>query len=205
MMAARYLTAILIASGVTFGLFFLMQALVVTDEVRLSDVENIRILDVVRVDREQKPKREETEVQKPDKPDAPPPDLNIPNASTNLSGQALNFGQLSMGADLSASGPALGAPTDGDYLPLVRIQPQYPRRAAERGVEGYVIVELTVTPDGTTRDIQVVEAEPSGYFERAAKRAAEKFKYKPKVVNGEPIMVNGVRYLFTFELEDGRR
>lgn len=204
MMAVRYLTAILIATGVTFGLFFLMQALVVTEEVSLSEVENIRILDVVRVDREQKPKREETEVQKPEKPQAPPPDLNIPNTSTNLSGQSLRFGQLSMNTDLSATGPALGAPTDGDYLPLVRIQPQYPRRAAERGVEGYVIVELTVTPNGTTRDIQVVEAEPSGYFERAAIRAAEKFKYKPKVVNGEPIEVNGVRYLFTFELEDGR-
>jgi len=204
MMAVRYLTAILIATGVTFGLFFLMQALVVTEEVRLSEVENIRILDVVRVDREQKPKREETEVQKPEKPQAPPPDLNIPNTSPNLSGQSLRFGQLSMNTDLSATGPALGAPTDGDYLPLVRIQPQYPRRAAERGVEGYAIVELTVTPNGTTQDIQVVEAEPSGYFERAAIRAAEKFKYKPKVVNGEPIEVNGVRYLFTFELEDGR-
>lgn len=99
-------------------------------------------------------------------------------------------------------GPQLGGPSDGDYLPLVRIQPQYPRRAAERGIEGYVVVELTVTPQGTTQDVQVIEADPQGYFERAATRAAEKFKYKPKVVNGQPVSVQGVQYVFTFRLDE---
>jgi len=205
MMAVRYLTAVLLAGVVTFGLFFLMQALVVTEEVVLSDIQQIRILDVVQVDQEQEPKREETKVERPDEPEAPPPDVDIPSSASNVAGGGLNFGRLAMNTDLSATGPSLGAPTDGDYLPLVRISPEYPRRAAERGIEGYVIVELTVTPDGTTRDISVVEADPQGYFDRAAIRAAEKFKYKPKVVNGQPVTVEGVRYLFTFELDEGRR
>jgi len=201
-MAIRYLSAIVLAGVVTFGLFYLMQWLVVTEEVQLSDVESIRIVDVVRVDQEQEPKREETEVERPDQPEAPPPDLDMPQASANAGGGGLNFGNLSMNTSMTGTGPSLGAASDGDYLPLVRIQPQYPRRAAERGIEGYVVVQLTVTPDGTTRDIEVVEADPQGYFERAAKRAAEKFKYKPKVVNGQPVTVEGVRYIFTFELEE---
>ena len=34
--------------------------------------------------------------------------------------------------------------TDGDYLPLVAIAPQYPTRAAQRGIEGWVLVAFTV-------------------------------------------------------------
>ena len=48
----------------------------------------------------------------------------------------------------------------------------------------------------------VVEADPPGIFDRAAQQAALKFKYKPKVVNGEPIDVAGVRNLITFELTE---
>lgn len=202
-MIARYSFAALVGLVVTFSLFYLMQALVVTDRVTLSDVQTIRFVDVVQVDRRQEAKVEQREVQKPIPPEAPPPDLDIPTAVANNTGQRLSFGQLSLNTGLTASGPSLGAPTDGDYLPLVRIQPQYPRRAQERGIEGYVIVELTVTEQGTVENVRVIEADPPGYFERAAEQAAMKFKYKPKVVNGEPIPVEGVRYIFTFNLDDG--
>ena len=66
----------------------------------------------------------------------------------------------------------------------------------------YVLIEFTVTILGTVENPVVIEAEPPGYFERAALNAARKFKYKPKVVNGEPIPVSGVRNLITFVLED---
>ncbi|GGO10689.1 protein TonB [Iodidimonas muriae] len=204
-MVARYVTALLVATGVTFALFYVMQALVVSDKVELSDVQSVRFLDTIRVDRPQEAKVEERKVQKPVPPDAPPPDLDIPNASADNASQGLNFGQLSLNTGIEGVGVGLGAPTDGDYLPLVRIQPQYPRRAAERGIEGYVIVELTVTPQGTVEDVRIIEADPRGYFERAAEQAAYKFKYKPKVVNGEPIAVDGVQYMFSFNLEDGGR
>lgn len=98
----------------------------------------------------------------------------------------------------------LGASSDGDYLPWVLVQPKYPVRAQERGIEGYVMVELTVAADGTVppESIQVVVAEPQGYFEREAIKAAAKFKYKPKIVNGVAQTVTGVRYRFSFDLED---
>jgi protein TonB len=205
-MVVRYISALLIGSAITFGLFFLMQALVVTDRVELSDVQTISFVDVVRVDRPQEAKAEDREVQKPVPPEAPPPDLDIPTTSNANTGQKLNFDRLSIASSIDTGGVGLGAPTDGDYLPLVHIQPQYPRRAAERGIEGFAIVELTVTVDGTVEDVRVIEADPPGYFERAAERAAYKFKYKPKVVNGDPVPVAGVQYLFTFNLEDdGRR
>jgi len=58
-----------------------------------------------------------------------------------------------------------------------------------------------VTTTGTVRDPVVVEAEPRGIFDKASIDAALKFKYKPRVVNGEPIEVRGVRNLFRYRLE----
>ena len=32
-----------------------------------------------------------------------------------------------------------------EYLPIVKVNPQYPRRAQTRGIEGYVLLEYIVT------------------------------------------------------------
>ena len=104
--------------------------------------------------------------------------------------------------DISLSAGGFGlAPTDGEYLPIVKVQPIYPGRALSRGLEGYVIVEFTVTKAGTTRDVRVVESS-SKMFERNAVQAATKFKYKPRVIDGQPIEVPGVRNKITFIIEN---
>jgi|GEM_PF-1661237 len=89
-----------------------------------------------------------------------------------------------------------------DYLPLVRVQPQYPRKAIEDKVTGYVVIELTVMENGWVdpASIKVLEAEPPGYFEATVRSAASKFKYKPKMVRGKPQTVTGVQYRFNFDL-----
>ena len=57
-----------------------------------------------------------------------------------------------------------------------------------------------MTRTGTTRDITVVES-TSTLFDRAAMDAAAKFKYKPRVIDGEVVEVPGVRNKITFVLE----
>jgi protein TonB len=99
---------------------------------------------------------------------------------------------------LNSSGMSSG---DGEYLPIVKVAPIYPRRAQTRGISGYCIVEYTVTKTGSIRDPQAVDCQPSGIFDRASVKAATKFKYKPRVVDGEPIEVAGVQNKFTYELE----
>ncbi len=113
---------------------------------------------------------------------------------------AVTAAPVNTNINLSSSGFGL-SPSDGEYLPIVKVQPIYPRRALSRGVEGYVIVEFTVTKQGTTRNIRVVES-TSSMFDSAAMKAAAKFKYKPRVVDGEPIDVPGVQNKITFEIED---
>ena len=90
---------------------------------------------------------------------------------------------------------------EGDYLPIVKVAPMYPRRAQSRGLEGHCDLQFTVTPLGTTADVSVIEC-TSSLFERASVQALLKFKYKPRVVNGTAIAVPGLRHRITFQIED---
>lgn len=205
-MITRVISSVLAASAVTFGLFFLMNSLVAFNEdVNLNEDKQLRFVDVVEDIDEQPPQRMERKVEKPPEVEAPPPEMETPQVEIEGPNKInLSIGRANSGSGVDLGSIDLGPSQDGDYLPLVRVQPQYPRRAQERGIEGYVIVELTVAEDGTVPpdSIVIIEAEPQGYFERAAAKAAEKFKYKPKVVNGKPQKVTGVKYRFSFDLAD---
>ena len=204
-MIKRMISAIVAATGVTFGLFLVMQNLIAFDEITIDEEKQFRFIDVVEDIQEQPPQRMEREVEKPPEVEAPPPELDTPQVEmAGPDSMTLNVGRANVASNVDMGGLDLGPSQDGDYLPLVRVQPQYPRRAQERGVEGYVIVELTVNADGTVPpdSIAIIEAEPKGYFERSARKAAAKFKYKPKVINGKAVPVAGVKYRFTFDLAD---
>ena len=101
---------------------------------------------------------------------------------------------------LQAAGRLTITTGDSEYRPLFKIAPVYPRRAAARGIQGYVLLEFTVTSEGTVRNPKVLESRPRGIFERAAVEAAQHFRYLPKYVNGEPIEVQGVRNRIAFVL-----
>ena len=90
---------------------------------------------------------------------------------------------------------------DGDFLPIVKVAPIYPRRAQTRGLEGQCLIEFTVSTTGTVKDARAVEC-TSSLFEKASVNAALKFKYKPRVEDGEPQEVTGVQHIITFKLED---
>ena len=203
-MLKRMTTAFAAASAVTFALFFIMQMLVSgNDEVKLAN-EGFKFIDVVQNVPEQNIRKKEFEVEKPPELEAPE-NIEIKKVSLDKpSGMDLTIGK-NMGSGLEMQGVDLSLTSDGEYLPLVRMEPQYPRRAQERGIEGWVTVEFTVTEDGTVADPFVLEAEPKNIFNRAALKAVLRFKYKPKVVNGVAQAVEGVRTRFTFQMDNSKR
>ncbi len=193
-----------LAAVCTTGLFLVMQGLVGNDgEVILDTIEPTRFIDVIQVDPPAIPVRKKWILDPPEiieikdieiieaTDKGGPPKLGIiirpPKPPVDAGIQLTNFGQ-----------------SDGDYLPIVRVQPQYPRRAQEHGIEGYAVVELTVSRDGSVppHSIVIVDAEPRGVFDKAAKKAAEKFKYKPRVIDGVAQAVTGVRYRFSFTMAE---
>lgn len=199
----RILIAIALAVVVTFGLFFLMQSLIASGDGELKEAKKGNVLDFVRVKQEETVQQKDRKPRKPPKPKDPPPQMQTPQmeqSDPNAEGSGVDF-TADVASDVSLDGGLALESGDGEYLPITKVQPVYPRRALSRGIEGYVIVEFTVTKVGSVRDPVVVEANPENIFNQAALDAAKKFKYKPRVVNGEPTEVAGVQNKITFKLD----
>ena len=92
--------------------------------------------------------------------------------------------------------------SEGEILPVVRVEPRYPSWARKRGIEGYVVVEFVVTEEGKVRHPVVIDSSPRRVFDEAAIDAASKFRYKPKIVDGRPAEAFGVRNKFVFDLRN---
>lgn len=200
-MIARYAFAIVTGTMVTLGLLYLMQFLIESGEKALVNPGQKYYLEFVRVKRNETVNTEDLTPEKPPKPqeapDVPPQEMDSvdPNAPT------INIPPPTVASDTSVAGPGGMNIAEGDYLPIVRVAPVYPARALARGIEGYVDMEFTVTTTGTVIN-PIVVFSTSGLFNRAAERAVLKFKYKPRVVDGQPVEVPGVRTRITFKIEN---
>jgi protein TonB len=191
-----------------FLLFVFMVILISTGDA--GDITKARkIGDVIMPEREIETLLTD-EVEPPEEPEIAPPDIAPPQLDTqpiaisaNTSKPQINFNQ--------GSGTLF---RDGEYIPLFKVQPVYPRRAQERGIEGYVIVAFTITESGTIQDPYVIEGKcrsvgnrdgnynDCSLFNSATIRAASKLKYRPTIRDGKAVAVEDVPHKFTFELED---
>lgn len=202
-MIQRYGGAAAVALLISFGLFTIMQSLVARGTGGLAEKRERTVFDFVRLARD-----ERTETKKREKPDRKidQPDTDIPmpeSQSSSLDSGGITVPNVAFSPELSlAGGPSLGSGADADIMPLVRVNPRYPPRAQSRGIEGWVYLEFTITPQGTTTDIVVLDADPKGFFERSAINAVKKYKYKPRVENGKAIARPGVQIVLSFDIEE---
>ena len=201
----RSIVGAVAAVPIALGLFYLMQSLIDT-QFEQEDVKTRKIADIVVPDKVIETNLKEVLPEKVEDPDEPPPDMEPLDFDTDLDMSTANMAPtVAVNVSINASGLSSG---DGEYLPIVKVAPIYPRRAQTRGITGYCIVTYTVTTTGAIRDPYVEnesDCSPKGIFERASLKAALKFKYKPRVVDGQAIEVAGVQNKFTYELEGGRR
>ena len=90
--------------------------------------------------------------------------------------------------------------------PVTVVYPSYPQRAADLGIQGFVVLELVLDRDGRPRDVWVQESHPLGYFEQAAIKAGKGLRYPP--LSGDEKGVCGsldhsLRYIYTFGVDHG--
>jgi protein TonB len=201
-MIGRYAFSIVIGTVVTLSLLFIMQLLIVTGKQALTDPRERHKLEFVRVKKNENLNTRDIIPEKPPKPPETPPETP-PQDMDNINPDAptINVGRPVVSASTDIGGPGAMNIAEGDYLPIVRVAPVYPSRALSRGLEGFVDMSFTVTTTGTVINPIVLQS-TSSLFERAATRAVLKFKYKPRVVDGIPVEVVGVKTRITFELED---
>lgn len=196
---SRMMSVVLMAAGVTIGLFLVMKVLVTGQEYEIEEELAAIGIDFVRVERDEESQTKDRALKRPSKVEPeeppPPPKLTQPNRP--------NIDKASMSADLGAfdlAGLNLNAPVDGDTLAIVRVLPRYPSRALSRGIEGWVLMEFAIDELGLAVNPVVIESEPPGIFDRAALSAVKRWKYRPMIEDGRPRMRPGVRQLISFEI-----
>lgn len=204
---ARFTIALIVAAIASFAVFWIMQTLISSGGSVLEADNTGKLVDFVDISRDDDVV---TKDRKPEKPPAAPkeppkPDMPKPSVDSKADTQGMDIGMADVTSDLQVDAGLSGGSGDGDYLPIVKVAPQYPRTAAQRGIEGYVVLEFTVTELGTVSEPKVIEADPPAIFDQAAIQAALKFKYKPKMVNGKAEAVSGVRNIIRFELDKSKR
>lgn len=183
--------------GAALALAWCMYTLVFTAEMQLADgARTPHMLDFVRL------QRDEVTVRKRQKPKRPP--VNEMPEVLNPTDSRPDIG-MTLGVDLGLSPTVVTELQtdlgfgDGDYMPIVRIAPVYPQRASANGWTGTCVVSFTVTTAGTVKDVQIVEDKcVQTVFQRVSVEAAERFRYKPRIVDGQPVEVHGVTNRFVF-------
>jgi protein TonB len=205
--ANKYAAGIGLSVLITTALFFIMVVLISLGDSGMKEDTSVKLADVVMPERDIDTFM--SEVEKPEQPEEQPEDIAQPELDLQpLTGIDVSIAKPK--ANFKAGGSFF---RDGEYIPLFKVQPIYPRRAQERGTQGYAIVSFTITDSGSVEDAKPLEGycgDPEGpqeemrscsIFNSASARAAIKLKYKPKIVDGRATPVEGVLHRFTFIME----
>ncbi len=202
----RFLIAFGLASGVTFGLFYLMQSMIIV-EGELDASGAIKVVDFVRVKRSEDVKKKEREPPKKKQiDDEPPPPEFALEQNSDMSGAGIGISAaVDTSMSLDTGGGFSMASADGDAVPMVRVPPQYPERAQQRGIEGRVLIEFTISKSGSVKNPKVIAYEPSRIFNKAALKAVSQWKYNPKIEDGKPVEQRGIRISIPFVLGGNER
>lgn len=192
---------------VSISLFLFMGNLISTDGIFKPEQNDI-FIDFARLkfdsDTDLKQRRKP---KKPPKPEQPKDIQKIQVAKTDQVSKPtmkMDIPKLSL-SKISSGGPFLGqagaaASEDGDALPIIRIEPLTPRKAAMRGIEGWAVATFDVTAEGTVTNIKIIEASHRNLYNKTTKRALRKWRYKPKVVAGKAVAQRGQKINFNFKL-----
>jgi protein TonB len=202
--AFRVVVGIVLGVVVTAGLFWFMQYLIESADRELNEGASGHLIDFVRLKRDESIERRQLKPKKPPLPDSPPPQPPTPQLENlNPNAEKIAIQAAPVETDIEMSGGFSLGVGEGDYLPIVKVAPIYPQRALSRSIEGYCVVQYVVTKNGTIRDPFVVEDQcTSSLFHQASLQASLKFKYKPRVVDGQAVEVPGVQNKFTYEINE---
>lgn len=200
----RLFIGLILGLFITLFLFWFMQYMIEIADGTLDENNRGSLMDFVRIKRDETPDRTKRKPEKPPPPDAPPEQPPTPQLDNlDPSAEKIAISAVPVTTEIEMTGGFSLGVGEGDYLPIVKVAPIYPQRALTRGVEGFCVVEYTVTRQGTIRDPVVREDLcTSTLFHRASLQAALKFKYKPRVIDGEAVEVRGVQNKFTYEITE---
>lgn len=196
----RLLPALLGAVVITLGVFLLMQGLIARGqggEVQLAVYEDVQILrpepdperepppevDNAPAESGQEPVMDSMEIVPPTPTAAqtfemPALDLAVGDVAIPAAGEAWR----SPLAEVDLHGFGTGQDAQGyiEVVPYNTRRPNVPRVAWENRISGWVLVAFTLTPEGHTRNVRVLDSRPRGVFEEKVIAAVEDWDYSVK-------------------------
>lgn len=210
----RFPLSLVAALGLTMGMFWGLQSMIrVTGA--FEAFQPAAKIEFVRLRRDsvvEEKKRVKPVFEKPAEPPPSAPEIATAEKTSVIAGT--DIASLAPSVDFSAVGSggigrsgnlaaelSSGGGVDRDAVPQVRIQPDYPIGARQKGIEGWVDVQFSVGMDGGVRNAVVVGAEPKSIFDSAALQAVRGWKYSPRIKDGKPVERSGMRVRIRFNLE----
>lgn len=123
--------------------------------------------------------------------------------SSNLAPAGVDFGSGEGGIRQGGGAPsvAMAGGSDRGPVPQVRLDPDYPPQAKDRGIEGWVLFSYTVTKEGRVKDIVILDSQPKGLWDRATLRAVANWRFQPALKDGKPVETRGMKTKYNYELE----
>ncbi len=192
----RLIVSSILGVLVAVALFLLMNRLISGDNNVDRDREQALRLDFIQVDQDELENiRERRKPPKPEPPKEPPPPPKLEVQDQDRPQRdmpRIDMPRVNVGL-ASGAGPFLGnwsagdPSAEGDVIPIVRIEPQFPREALIEGISGWVEIEFTIEADGSVSDPKITGSQPRRMFDRNAIRAIYKWKFKPRIVDGKPV------------------
>lgn len=197
-MFANFATALPAGAAMTFLILFAMQSLIAMQPGAAAEVTRTPPRIPIYVPRTEELHRAE---HKPEKiPDPMPLPPTVIAELDPVDGPGLPVARPNLPTGPNPGMVVNSGFNDGPLVAIVRVAPTYPTSLIARGIEGWVTVIFDVLPDGSVTNIAVLNSSHSG-FERNAMRAASRFKFKARVVEGVPQTSSGIQYKFTFEMD----
>lgn len=193
----RLFSSVVLSLFITFILFFIMQKIIFNDKTSKSVHASLEYIDFIRlkpkitevkknkkkkIEKKQKtmPKRVVLTSQRQNvRAKMPKIDMHPIDMPRNFKNN-LSLNDISVKQDKITKPAPSSVGYSTDIIPLFTIPPNYPRMAKRRNIQGYVILNFTIDKKGNVKNIIIKEAKPKGYFEKAAKQAMLRWKFKPK-------------------------
>lgn len=183
-------------AGVVVGFLFLVMWLQIRPgEIELEEGREPVNINITR-QIEDSAVRNERRFERPklDAPPPPPPAIERQNFEPQVDGVRAAAPDFGTDVDIGS-----GFNPDRDAQPLVRVNPSGWERCIDGDDTQRVSLEFDVDPAGNVINVEVIDTSDRCY-NRYAVRAAERWKYQPKIVDGEAVPRFGVRTVIVFQI-----
>ncbi len=196
----RLAGAIVIGGAATFSIFVLMHHLISNDDIHIPVVEPMTFISSVYEEKDESLNINRKEIKPPPEVITQPDRIIEPIAKSEVIGTGfIDDIKLTIGPVVNDS-KFTGFEQTSDARPIVRVDPEYPPVASRDGIEGWVELSFSIDESGAVRDVNVIDSKPKRTFDRAAKRALQRWKYQPKREQGKTVVQEGLSVILEFKM-----